>query len=166
MLSETAFKGYNIGLLHGKMKAKDKEKVIDAFSDGNIKILVSTTVIEVGVDVPNATIMVVKMRSASVYHSFISFEAGLAEVHHNPIVFLSQTAKSETAQNRLAIMKDNSDGFKIADEDLKQRGPGDFFGNRQHGLPDLKIADMLADTEMLALCRQAADEIFRKGLQP
>lgn len=162
MLSETAFKGYNMGLLHGKMKAKDKEKVMNAFSDGNIKILVSTTVIEVGVDVPNATIMVIENAERFGLSQLHQLRGRVGRGSSQSYCILVSDSKSETAQNRLAIMKDNSDGFKIADEDLKQRGPGDFFGNRQHGLPDLKIADMLADTEMLALCRQAADEILEK----
>lgn len=160
MLSETAFKGYNMGLLHGKMKAKDKEKIMNSFSEGNVKILVSTTVIEVGVDVPNATVMVIENAERFGLSQLHQLRGRVGRGSSQSYCILVSDSKSETAQNRLAIMKNNSDGFKIADEDLKQRGPGDFFGNRQHGLPDLKIADMLTDTEMLALCRQAADEIL------
>lgn len=162
MLSETAFKGYNIGLLHGKMKAKDKEQVMNCFTDGDIKILISTTVIEVGVDVPAATVMVIENAERFGLSQLHQLRGRVGRGAAQSYCILISDSKSETAQNRLAIMKNYSDGFKIADEDLKQRGPGDFFGNRQHGLPDLKIADMLSDTEMLSLCRQAADEILAK----
>ncbi len=162
MLSETDFKGYNIGLLHGRMKAKEKEQVMTAFSDGDIKILVSTTVIEVGVDVPAATVMVIENAERFGLSQLHQLRGRVGRGSAQSYCILVSDSKSETSQNRLAIMKQYSDGFKIADEDLKQRGPGDFFGNRQHGLPDLKIADMLSDTEMLAVCRKAADEILEK----
>jgi ATP-dependent DNA helicase RecG len=159
-LAQNDFKGYNIGLLHGKMKAKDKDNVMTAFSDGSIKILVSTTVIEVGVDVPNATVMVIENAERFGLSQLHQLRGRVGRGSVQSYCILVSDSKSETAQNRLAIMKEYSDGFKIADEDLKQRGPGDFFGNRQHGLPDLKIADMLEDTETLTLCRKAADEIL------
>ncbi len=113
-------------------------------------------------NVPNATIMVIENAERFGLSQLHQLRGRVGRGSSQSYCILVSDSKSETAQNRLAIMKDNSDGFKIADEDLKQRGPGDFFGNRQHGLPDLKIADMLADTEMLALCRQAADEILEK----
>lgn len=160
-LSETAFKGYNIGLLHGKMKAKEKENVMNAFLNGDVKILVSTTVIEVGVDVPDATIMVVENAERFGLSQLHQLRGRVGRGSAQSYCILVSDSKTETARHRLSIMKNYSDGFKIADEDLKQRGPGDFFGSRQHGLPDLKIADMLGNTEMLALCRQAADEILR-----
>ena len=159
-LAQNEFKGYNIGLLHGKMKAKDKDNVMTDFSDGSIKILVSTTVIEVGVDVPNATVMVIENAERFGLSQLHQLRGRVGRGSVQSYCILVSDSKSETAQNRLAIMKEYSDGFKIADEDLKQRGPGDFFGNRQHGLPDLKIADMLEDTETLTLCRKAADEIL------
>lgn len=159
-LAQNEFKGYNIGLLHGKMKAKDKDNVMTAFSDGSIKILVSTTVIEVGVDVPNATVMVIENAERFGLSQLHQLRGRVGRGSVQSYCILVSDSKSETAQHRLSIMKEYSDGFKIADEDLKQRGPGDFFGNRQHGLPDLKIADMLEDTETLTLCRKAADEIL------
>ena len=159
-LAQNEFKGYNIGLLHGKMKAKDKDNVMTAFSDGSIKILVSTTVIEVGVDVPNATVMVIENAERFGLSQLHQLRGRVGRGSVQSYCILVSDSKSETAQNRLAIMKEYSDGFKIADEDLKQRGPGDFFFFFQHGLPDLKIADMLEDTETLTLCRKAADEIL------
>lgn len=161
-LADTAFKGYNIGLLHGKMKPKDKDKVMNAFSDGSIKILVSTTVIEVGVDVPNATIMVIENAERFGLSQLHQLRGRVGRGNDKSYCVLISDSKSETAGERLQIMKKYSDGFKIADEDLKQRGPGDFFGNRQHGLPDLKIADMLNDTETLKQCRICADEILKE----
>ncbi len=161
-LSETAFKGYNLGLLHGKMKPKDKDKVMTAFSDGDVKILISTTVIEVGVDVPDATIMVIENAERFGLSQLHQLRGRVGRGSAKSFCILVSDSKSETSRERLAIMKKYSDGFKIADEDLKQRGPGDFFGNRQHGLPDLKIADMLSDIETLKLCRECADEILKE----
>lgn len=161
-LSKTAFKGYNLGLLHGKMKAKDKEKVMSAFSDGDIKILISTTVIEVGVDVPDATVMVIENAERFGLSQLHQLRGRVGRGSEKSFCILVSDSKSDTSKERLNIMKKYSDGFKIADEDLKQRGPGDFFGNRQHGLPDLKIADMLSDMETLKLCRECADEILKQ----
>ena len=159
-LSETAFKGYNLGLLHGKMKAKDKDRVMSAFADGDIKILISTTVIEVGVDVPNATVMVIENAERFGLSQLHQLRGRVGRGSAQSYCILVSDSKGDTAQNRLAIMKKYTDGFKIADEDLRQRGPGDFFGNRQHGLPEMKIADMLGDTQTLTVCREAADEIL------
>ncbi len=159
-LSETAFRGINIALLHGKMKAAEKESVMNAFVRGDVKILVSTTVIEVGVDVAAATVMVIENAERFGLSQLHQLRGRVGRGTAQSYCILVSDSKSETAKNRLAVMKNCSDGFKIADEDLKQRGPGDFFGNRQHGLPDLKIADMLSDTETLTLCRRAADEIL------
>lgn len=159
-LSETEFRGYNMGLLHGKMKAKDKDKVMGAFARGDIKILVSTTVVEVGVDVPNATIMIIENAERFGLSQLHQLRGRVGRGNSKSYCILVSDSKSETARERLGIMKKYSDGFKIADEDLRQRGPGDFFGNRQHGLPDLKIADMLGDMETLKLCRKCADEIL------
>ncbi len=161
-LANTAFRGYSIGLLHGKMKAADKEKIMTAFSDGYVKILISTTVVEVGVDVPNATIMVIENAERFGLSQLHQLRGRVGRGKDKSFCILVSDSESESSKERLAIMKKYSDGFKIADEDLKQRGPGDFFGNRQHGLPELKIADMLGDMDTLKLCRQCADEILEK----
>lgn len=161
-LAQTAFKGYNIGILHGKMKPAEKEKIMAAFSNGDIKILISTTVVEVGVDVPNATIMVIENAERFGLSQLHQLRGRVGRGADKSFCILVSDSESEASKERLAIMKKYSDGFKIADEDLKQRGPGDFFGNRQHGLPDLKIADMLNDMETLKLCRQCADELLEK----
>lgn len=159
-LSQTAFKGYNLGLLHGKMKPKDKERVMKAFSDGDVQILVATTVVEVGVDVPNATIMVIENAERFGLSQLHQLRGRIGRGNKKSFCVLVSDSKSESAYSRLMTMKKYSDGFKIADEDLKARGPGDFFGERQHGLPALKIADMLEDVEILHLAQDCARDIL------
>lgn len=161
-LSQSAFKGYNLGLLHGKMKPKDKEKVMKAFSDGDIQILVATTVVEVGVDVPNATIMVIENAERFGLSQLHQLRGRIGRGNKKSFCVLISDSESENARNRLMVMKKYSDGFRIADEDLKARGPGDFFGERQHGLPTLKIADMLEDIEILHLAQDCAGDILEE----
>lgn len=159
-LSEGAFHGYNLGLLHGKMKPKEKENMMKAFSSGDVQILVATTVVEVGVDVPNATIMVIENAERFGLSQLHQLRGRIGRGSKKSFCVLVSDSKSENSRNRLAVMKNSSNGFKIADEDLKARGPGDFFGERQHGLPALKIADMLQDMETLQLAQQCAGEIL------
>ncbi len=159
-LSESAFRGYNIGLLHGKMKPKEKDNVMKAFSSGDVQILVATTVVEVGVDVPNATIMVIENAERFGLSQLHQLRGRIGRGSKKSFCVLVSDSKSESSRNRLEVMKNNSNGFKIADEDLKARGPGDFFGERQHGLPALKIADMLQDMETLHLAQKCAGEIL------
>lgn len=159
-LSVGVFKGYNLGLLHGKMKPKEKENVMKAFSSGDVQILVATTVVEVGVDVPNATIMVVENAERFGLSQLHQLRGRIGRGSKKSFCVLVSDSKSENSRNRLEVMKNNSNGFKIADEDLKARGPGDFFGERQHGLPVLRIADMLQDMETLHLAQQCAGEIL------
>lgn len=159
-LANGAFKGYNLGVLHGKMKPAEKEKVMKAFSDGNIKILVATTVVEVGIDVPNATIMVIENAERFGLSQLHQLRGRIGRGDKKSYCVLISDSKSEASRNRLMTMKNYSDGFKIADEDLKARGPGDFFGERQHGLPKLKIADMLEDMETLRLAQICAEDIL------
>lgn len=159
-LSAGAFRGINIGLLHGKMKPAQKEAVMRAFAGGDIKLLVATTVIEVGVDVPGATVMAVENAERFGLSQLHQLRGRVGRGKNKSYCILISDSKSETAGARLAVMKKYSDGFKIADEDLKLRGPGDFFGNRQHGLPRLKIADMLKDMGTLRESRECADIIL------
>lgn len=154
------FRGVRIGILHGKMKPKEKEKVMGEFIGNELSILVSTTVVEVGVDVPNAVVMLIE--NAERY--------GLSQLHQlrgrvgrGPVkssCILVSDAQNEEAITRLKIMCQTSDGFRIADEDLRLRGPGDFFGTNQHGLPDLKIADMMEDMETLQEAQAVAKQIL------
>jgi ATP-dependent DNA helicase RecG len=155
-LSEVVFPGMAVGLLHGRLRAAEKESVMDSFKRGDVKILVSTTVIEVGVDVPNATVMVIEQAE----------RFGLAQLHQlrgrvgrgaeqSYCVLVTQKL-GQTARERVRTLVDSSDGFFIAEMDLKLRGPGEFFGTRQSGLPVFRIANIIRDLEILELARREA----------
>ncbi len=160
-LQEKAFKGYRLGLLHGKMKAKDKERVMADFAAGKIQVLVATTVVEVGVDVPNATIMLIENAERFGLSQLHQLRGRVGRGSEKSYCILVSDSKSDSAQERLQVMKSTGDGFKIADYDLKTRGPGDFFGKRQHGLPRLAIADMLEDMATLKECQQCARDMLQ-----
>ena len=153
------FRGYTVGLMHGKMKSVDKKKVMESFSNGETQLLVSTTVIEVGVDVPNAVIMVIENAERFGLSQLHQLRGRIGRGQYKSTCILITDAKNDTAQRRMKVMETTTDGFKIADEDLKLRGPGEFFGSRQHGLPEMKIADMLADRSTLDETQRAAKEI-------
>ncbi|MGN1124302.1 MAG: ATP-dependent DNA helicase RecG, partial [Eubacterium sp.] len=161
-LAENEFKGINLAVLHGKMKSKEKDSVMKAFAEGDVKILVATTVIEVGVDVPNATVMLIENAERFGLSQLHQLRGRIGRGSKKSYCVLVSDSKSEESRSRLLTMKKYSDGFKIADEDLKARGPGDFFGSRQHGLPDLKIADMVSDIETLRLAQECASSILEK----
>lgn len=160
-LKNNVFSDYRLGLLHGKMKPKDKDKIMDEFARGEVDILVSTTVVEVGVDVPNATIMVIENADRFGLSQLHQLRGRVGRGSDQSYCILVSDSKSDAAKERLKLMKSTSDGFKIADYDLKTRGPGDFFGTRQHGLPNLVIADMLEDMDTLNKCRECAEEMLR-----
>lgn len=155
-LQEGALKGYRVALLHGRMKGAEKEAVMSAFARGELDVLVSTTVIEVGVDVPNAVIMVIENADRFGLAQLHQLRGRVGRGEHASTCILVSDAQNEEARRRLSVMCQTTDGFRIADEDLKLRGPGDFFGNRQHGLPQLHIADLLSDAALLGAARTAA----------
>ena len=155
-LAKNEFVGYSVGLLHGKMKPAEKDKVMQSFAEGETQILVSTTVVEVGVDVPNATVMLIENADRFGLSQLHQLRGRVGRGKNKSYCILVSDNKSDSSRERLQVMKHTSNGFDIADYDLKSRGPGDFFGKRQHGLPDLKIADMLEDTEILRQCRECA----------
>ncbi|MDY3811293.1 ATP-dependent DNA helicase RecG [Eubacterium sp.] len=155
-LAKNEFVGYSVGLLHGKMKPAEKDKVMQSFAEGETQILVSTTVVEVGVDVPNATVMLIENADRFGLSQLHQLRGRVGRGKNKSYCILVSDNKSDSSRERLQVMKHTSNGFDIADYDLKNRGPGDFFGKRQHGLPDLKIADMLEDTETLRQCRECA----------
>lgn len=156
------FKDLRVGLVHGKMHAKDKEDVMQRFASGEIDILVSTTVIEVGVNVPNATLMVIENAE----------RFGLAQLHqlrgrvgrglHQSYCILYNESKSKVSKERMKVMQMSNDGFVISEKDLELRGPGEFFGTRQHGIPDLKIANLYRDMDVLKKAQEAALEVLRR----
>ncbi len=154
------FRGYTVGLMHGKMKSSDKKKVMESFSKGETQLLVSTTVIEVGVDVPNAVIMVIENAERFGLSQLHQLRGRIGRGQHKSTCILITDAENDAAQRRMKVMETTTDGFKIADEDLKLRGPGEFFGSRQHGLPEMKIADMLKDRSTLEETQKAAKEIM------
>ncbi len=159
-LKDESFRDYSVGLLHGKMKAKEKDKVMSDFLEGKIQLLVSTTVIEVGVDVPNAVVMVIENAERFGLSQLHQLRGRVGRGSEKSTCILVSNATGETAKRRLDIMRSGSDGFKIAEEDLKLRGPGDFFGEKQHGLPEMKIADMLDDVVLCNQSREAVKEIL------
>ena len=161
-LSENQFKGYTVGLLLGKMKPKDKENVMRRFAAGEIQLLISTTVIEVGIDVPNAALMVIENAERFGLSQLHQLRGRIGRGEYSSACILISDVKSGDTKRRLDVIKNNTDGFKIADEDLKLRGPGDFLGSRQHGLPDMKIADIFADRETLHSAGKEAEELLRR----
>ncbi len=159
-ISKNEFRDYKVGLLHGQMKACEKDEVMKAFSSGKIQLLVSTVVVEVGVDVPNAVIMLIENAERFGLSQLHQLRGRIGRGKYKSTCILISDAQGEDTSHRLSVMCKTSDGFKIADEDLKLRGPGDFFGSKQHGLPELKIADMLEDVELL----RETGELARKVL--
>ena len=157
-LKNTAFKNYSVGVLHGKMKGSEKENIMRRFKDGEIQILVATTVIEVGIDVPNASIMIIENAERYGLSQLHQLRGRIGRGEYKSYCVL--VSDSGADNDRLSVMKESSDGFKIADADLKLRGPGDFFGERQHGIVNLKIANLLEDMETLMETSQAAKKIL------
>lgn len=147
-LREGQFAGYRLGLLHGKMKPKDKDAVMRSFAAGEIDLLIATTVIEVGIDVPNAAIMVIENAERFGLSQLHQLRGRIGRGGYRSTCILISDSKS-AKEKRLKIMCDTMDGFEIADKDLALRGPGDFLGNRQHGLPELHIADLETDLSVL-----------------
>ena len=159
-LSGGAFKGYSLGLLHGKLSAAEKDRVMSAFKSGDIQLLISTTVIEVGVDVPNAAVMAIENSDRFGLSQLHQLRGRVGRGEHQSFCILITDNVTPEIKERLEIMSSTSDGFKIAEEDMKMRGCGDFFGERQHGLPPMKIASL--DSEMLSISQKCAKQIVEK----
>lgn len=164
-LQTEVFPEFNVGLLHGQMERTEKAQTMEAFRAGKIHILVATVVIEVGVDVPNATIMVIEHADRFGLAQLHQLRGRIGRGEQKSYCLLFADQGSETSQQRLQIMSDTNDGFRIAEEDLRIRGPGEFFGTSQHGLPDLKIADLLKDTDLLRMARRDAFDLARADPQ-
>ncbi|MCF6461033.1 ATP-dependent DNA helicase RecG [Clostridium sp. Cult3] len=157
---DNIYRDFNVGLLHGKMRPQEKDLIMEKFKNKDIDILISTTVIEVGVNVPNANIMVI----------YNAERFGLAQLHqlrgrvgrgeYQSYCILINGSNSKISRERMRILQKSSDGFYISEKDLELRGPGEFFGTKQHGLPDLKIANLFTDMNVLKLAQKKADEIL------
>jgi ATP-dependent DNA helicase RecG len=162
-LQKDVFPQFEIGLLHGRMKSDEKEAIMMDFKEGKIQILVATTVIEVGIDIPNASVIVVEHAE----------RFGLSQLHQlrgrigrgrypSKCILLAQYRSSEESRIRLQAMGRTNDGFQIAEEDLALRGPGDFFGIRQSGFPDFRVAHLVRDTPILVEARKEAFRLIRE----
>jgi ATP-dependent DNA helicase RecG len=159
---KTVFKDFRVEFLHGKMKNKDKDEIMKNFKSGEINVLISTTVIEVGVDVPNATIMIVEDAD----------RFGLAQLHQlrgrvgrgkfKSYCILKYSSNSKLVKERMNIMQKSSDGFVISEKDLELRGPGEFFGTKQHGIPEFKIANLFKDLNILKKVQEVAFNLLKK----
>jgi len=156
-MRQTLFKDFGIGLVHGRMKAEERDQIMRAFRDGKLGILVATTVIEVGIDIANATVMVIEHAE----------RFGLSQLHQlrgrvgrgrapGYCLLVNRGTASAVAAERLRVMAREKDGFKIAEADLKLRGPGELLGTRQSGLADFRLANLTRDTQLLIAARQEA----------
>jgi len=159
-LSGEIFLDLRLGLLHGRMSAAEKDKVMRRFRSGKLDILVSTAVVEVGIDVPNATVMMVESADRFGLSQLHQFRGRVGRGQEQSYCMLLAQSPSEIARQRLDIIEKVQDGFQLAEEDLKLRGPGEFFGTRQSGLPDLRMAK-LSDVGLLELARGEAIKLFQ-----
>jgi ATP-dependent DNA helicase RecG len=157
------FKDCRVGIIHGKMKPAEKEEVMKSFAEGSIDILVSTTVVEVGVDVPNASLMVVENAERFGLAQLHQLRGRVGRGKNQSYCILFNQGSSEVSKERLEIMTKSTDGFYISEQDLKLRGPGEFFGTRQHGLPELKIANLYTDMNILKEAQECSERIYRYG---
>lgn len=164
-LQNGVFHHRRVGLLHGKMKPKEKDKIMRAFSAGKIDILVSTVVVEVGVDVPNAAVMVIENAERFGLSQLHQLRGRVGRGTEKSTCILVSDAQNDEAKARFEILCETNDGFKIADADLKLRGPGDFFGKRQHGLPALRLADILRDSALLTTVQSEAVALLQTDAQ-
>ena len=158
-LAQEVFQAYRVALLHGRMKADAKERVMAAFARGEVDILVSTTVVEVGVDVANATVMLVEHAERFGLSQLHQLRGRVGRgAHASYCILLYQSPLSDQGRDRLKALTDTTDGFVIAERDLEQRGPGDFFGTRQSGMPTLRVGDLLRDHQLMEEARREAIE--------
>jgi len=161
-LSSRVFPDLRVLSVHGRMKPREKEARMAAFAQGECDIVVSTTVIEVGVDVPNAALMVVENAERYGLSQLHQLRGRVGRGQHKSYCVLFLQTEGENARQRLETLAQTNDGFKIAEADLKQRGPGDFFGSRQHGLPELKLASLSDDMDILRAAQAAAQDILAR----
>ncbi len=161
-LSLDEFEDYRVSLLHGKMKAKEKDEVMLEFKSGKVDILISTTVIEVGVNVPNASIMIIENSERFGLAQLHQLRGRIGRGEYQSYCILMNEGKGKVAKQRMDIMEQTNDGFLISEKDLEIRGPGEFFGIRQHGLPELRVANFPRDMQILKAVQETCFEILDK----
>lgn len=159
-LKSEFFSDLRLGILHGKMKPSEKDETMKKFKNKELDILVSTTVIEVGVNVPNATLMIIENAERFGLAQLHQLRGRVGRGKHKSYCILIYSSKSEVCSQRMSIMEESTDGFKISEKDLEIRGPGEFFGTRQHGLPELKVANIFKHMKILKLAQQEARYII------
>lgn len=159
-LIKTYLNGMKVSVIHGKMKPADKDSVMNKFKNGETDILISTTVIEVGVDVPNATVMLIENAERFGLSQLHQLRGRVGRGDKDSFCILVSDCKTEYSKERMKIMTETSDGFKISSKDLELRGCGEFFGTRQHGLPELKVANLFSDIEILKQAQKAASDVL------
>ena len=160
---EKSFPELRVGLIHGRIKAQEREQIMTSFKSGELDLLVCTTVIEVGVDVPNATLMLIIHAERFGLSQLHQLRGRVGRgAHGSSCILVAYEPYGEDARRRLDIMVGSNDGFRIAEEDLDIRGPGEFLGTRQSGMPDLRIANIVRDAKLLNVARQEAFSLIRK----
>ena len=159
-LSSEVFSDLKLGLLHGRMAAKDKDRVMRQFRDGELDVMVSTAVVEVGIDVPNATVMLIEGAERFGLAQLHQFRGRVGRGDHKSYCVLLSEVPTDVAKERLAALEQIHDGFRLAEVDLELRGPGDFFGTRQSGLPNLRMAH-LSDKKLLETAREEASRVMK-----
>ncbi len=158
-LRKDVYPDLHVGLIHGKLKPSEKDATMTQFREHAIDVLVATSVVEVGIDVPNATVMLIEGADRFGLAQLHQFRGRVGRGEHQSYCLLLAEKSGTTSDERLKVIESTQDGFRLAEEDLKLRGPGEFFGTRQSGLPDLKIAK-LSDTKILEEARRIAQGIF------
>ena len=156
------FKEYKVECLHGKMKPKEKEEIMQRFKEGKIDILISTTVIEVGVDVPNSNIMVIENAERFGLAQLHQLRGRVGRGEYQSYCILKYQGNSELIRKRMQVMQETNDGFIISEKDLELRGSGEFFGTKQHGIPEFKVANLFEDMKLLKLVQSAAIKILEE----
>lgn len=164
-LQREVFPDLRVDILHGKMKPKEKEAAMSAFARGETQVLVATTVVEVGVDVPNASLIIIENADRFGLSQLHQLRGRVGRGAHPSHCVLITGTRSLEAMERLRTLASTTDGFKISEEDLKARGPGDFFGNRQHGLPQMRLADLTGDMRLLSEAQEAAKGLLSRDPQ-
>lgn len=161
-IAENDFKDLRVGLIYGKMKSKEKDEVMKDFVEGEINLLVSTTVIEVGVNVPNASVMIIENAERFGLAQLHQLRGRVGRGEYQSYCILYNAGKTQVSRERMKIMQKTNDGFIISGKDLELRGPGEFFGTRQHGIPELKIANLYEDIDILKKAQEAAVKLINE----